>query len=154
MVEELAAFRPASAGPTALFLDTSGLFAYFHPGTAEHDRVESFLQRVGRNEIPYRPLYTSTYVVDELVTLLLWKGTTDYATSAMARTLDSESIDVIRESEAAFEATRDRIERYDDRSVSFTDQLSAVQMRERDVSHVLAFDGDFETLGFQQIPRE
>jgi predicted nucleic acid-binding protein len=154
MTADLAAFRPAEAGPTALFLDKSALFAYFHPGTAEHDRIETFFDRVGRNEIPYRPLYTSTYVVDELVTLLLSKGTTEYATAAMSRTLDSESVEVIEESRAEFEATRDRIERYDDRNVSFTDQLSAVQMRERNVSHVLAFDGDFGTLGFEQVPRD
>jgi predicted nucleic acid-binding protein len=115
--------------------------------------VAAFFERVGRNEIPYRPLYTSTYVVDELVTLLLSKGTHEYATEALDRLLDSESIEVIFESEEAFAATRDRIERYDDRDISFTDHTSAVQMRERDVSHVLAFDGDFATLGFEQIPR-
>jgi len=149
----LEAFRPASSGPTALFLDTSGLFAYFHPDVKEHDRVDAFFQRVGRNEIPYRPLVTSTYIVDELVTLLLSKGTHEYATAALERILDSDSIDLVRESMAAFSTARDHIERYDDRSISFTDQLSAVQMRERNISHVLAFDGDYGSLGFERIPR-
>lgn len=150
---DLTGFRPASDGPTALFLDTSGLFAYFHPGVAEHERVRRFFERVGANEIPYRPLFTSTYVVDELVTLLLSRGTHEYASTALSRTLDSDSIDVIRESEDAFAATRERIEQYEDRDISFTDHMSAAQMRARDVTHVLAFDGDFETLGFDQVPR-
>jgi predicted nucleic acid-binding protein len=146
-------FRPASSGPTALFLDTSGLFAYFHPEVKEHERVSAFFERVGRNEIPYRPLLTSTYIVDELVTLLLSKGTHEHATTALDRLLDSESIDVVSESSEAFSATRDRIERFGDRSISFTDQMSAVQMRERNVSHILAFDSDYESLGFECIPR-
>lgn len=153
MAEDLAAYRPATAGPTALFLDTSALFAYFHPETAEHDRVESFFELVGKNEIPYRPLYTSTYVIDELVTLLLSKGSVEYARAALSRILESESVEVIGESKEAFESARERVERYDDRRISFTDRMSAVQMQERDVSHVLAFDGDFETFGFERVPR-
>jgi predicted nucleic acid-binding protein len=113
----------------------------------------TFFERVGRNEIPYRPLQTSTYVVEELVTLLVSKGPTEYAAGDMSRTLDSESVEVTRESETEFEASHDRVERYDDRSISSADRLSAVQMHERDVSHVLAFDGDFETLGFGQVHR-
>jgi predicted nucleic acid-binding protein len=119
-------FRPASSGPTALFLDTSGLFAYFHPEVREHDRVSAFFERVGRNEIPYRPLLTSTYIVDELVTLLLSKGTHEYATTALDRVLDSESIDVIPESPDAFSATRDRIDRFEDRSILIQRENPAV----------------------------
>lgn len=150
---ELTELEPASDGPTALFLDTSTLFAYFHPDVAEHERVRQFFKRVGNNEIPYRPLFTSTYVVDELTTLLLSKGSHEHARTALSRTLDSDSIEVIRETEEAFTTTRERIERYEDHEISFTDHMSATQMRARDVTHVLAFDGDFETLGFDQIPR-
>lgn len=150
---DLTGFRPSSDGPTALFLDTSALFAHFDPNVAEHDRIRQFFQSVGRNEIPYRPLFTSTYVVDELVTLLLSRSSHERARTALSRTLDSDSIEVIAETDDAFATTRERIEQFDDRDVSFTDHMSATQMRERDVTHVLAFDGDFGTLGFEQIPR-
>jgi len=52
-----------------------------------------------------------------------------------------------------FAAARERVDEYGDREISFTDQMSAVQMQERNVSHVLAFDGDFDALGFEQVPR-
>jgi len=150
---DLDSFRPGTDGPTALFLDTSALFAHFHPEVAEHDSVTAFFERVGANEIPYRPLYTSTYVLDELATLLLSKGTHECATTALSRTTESESIDVLPEADDEFAEARARFQQYDDHEISFTDHLSAVQMRERDVDHVLAYDGDFATLGFEQIPR-
>jgi len=146
-------FRPATSGPTAVFLDTSALFAYFHPEADEHEQATAFLQAVGENEIPYRPLYTSTYVVDELATLLLSKGTHELAMVALDRTLDSEHVTVLPEDADEFAAARKAFERYDDHQISFTDQLSSIQMRERDIDYVFAYDGDFSTLGFEQLPR-
>lgn len=146
-------FRPATEGPTGLFLDTSALFAYFHPGTAEHEQAREFLAAVGNNELPYRPLVTSTYVVDELATLLLSKGTHEQACAALERTLDSEAISVLTETTDRFTEARERFERYDDHEISFTDQMIAAQMRDEDIDHVFAYDGDFETLGFEQLPR-
>lgn len=149
----LDAFQPTEPGPTALFLDTSGLFPYYHPETREHETVTAFLTAVGNNNLPYRPLYTSTYVLDELATLLLSKGTHELAMTALQRTLDSEHVTVLEETDEALATARNSFERYSDRSISFTDHLSAVQMRECDIDHVLAYDGDFRTLGFEQMPR-
>ncbi len=146
-------FRPTAEGPTALFLDTSGLFPYFHRGTEEHETATSFLGAVGANDIPYRPLYTSTYVLDELATLLLSKGTHELAVTALDRTLDSAHVTVLRETDDGFTSARETFEQYDDHEISFTDHLSASQMRDHDVDHVFAYDGDFRTLGFEQIPR-
>jgi predicted nucleic acid-binding protein len=153
-VTRLDPFRPTPDGPTALFLDTSGLFAYFHPETAEHEQAQAFLSAVGTNEIPYRPLVTNTYVVDELATLLLTKGTHEYACHALERVLDSDAITVREETETRFSETRSQFERYDDHEISFTDQMIATQMREESITHVFAYDGDFETLGFEQVPRK
>ena len=146
-------FAPVIDGPTALFLDTSGLFAYFHPNAVEHTATTDFLKRVGQNELPYRPLLTSTYVLDELVTLLRSKGTHELAVTALARTLDSDEITVIEEQDAEFTAAREQFEQYDDHDISFTDHLNAVQMKNRNVEHIFAYDGDFETLGMTRIPR-
>lgn len=150
---QLDGFRPASAGPTGLFLDTSALFAHFHPGTTEHEEARTFLSAVGSNEIPYRPLVTSTYVIDELATLLLSKGTHEQARTALERTVDSDAITIIPETDERFAEARSQFETYDDHAISFTDQMIAAQMRERSISHVFAYDGDFETLGFDQLPR-
>lgn len=147
-------FRPTSEGPKALFLDTSGLFAYFCPGTVEHEQARAFLSAVGENSLPYRPLITNTYVVDELATLLLSNGSHERACTALERTLDSEEVTVLPETEDRFADARERFEQYDDHDISFTDQLVASHMRDESVTHVFAYDGDFETLGFEQLPRE
>lgn len=150
---ELDAFRPSSDGPTGLFLATSALFVHFLPGTDEHDEARTFLSAVGTNEIPYRPLVTNTYVIDELATLLLSKVSHEHAQGALERTLDSDVVRVRPETDDLFAEARERFEQYDDHDISFTDQMIAAHMREESVTHVFAYDGDFETPGFEQIPR-
>lgn len=146
-------FTPDTDGATPLFLDTSGLFAYFYPDAAEHDATRTFFQRVVGGDIPYRPLYTNTYVIDELVTLLQSKATPALAREAYDRLVDSENIELCHETESRFDAVGDALRTYDDHEISFTDHMIAVTMRERNVDHVLAYDGDFETLGLTVVPR-
>lgn len=151
---DLAAYRPAEQGPTALFLDTSGLFAYFHPDADDHEAASAFMQTVGRGEIPYRPLFSSTYVVDELVTLLQSRGRHEWAVDAFEMLTESENVTLLGESPAAFERAGQRMQEYDDPEVSFTDHLCSVQMEREHVEHVFAYDGDYETLGHTVVPRE
>lgn len=146
-------FEPVDDGPTALFLDTSGLFAYFHPRAAEHDATRAFFRDVADGAIPYRPLLTNTYVVDELVTLLQTKADPRTAREAFDLLVESESIELVYETETRFETVGESLRRYDDHEISFTDHMNAVTMRERTVDHVLAYDGDFEALGLTVVPR-
>lgn len=146
-------YRPDSPGPTGLFLDTSGLFARFHPDAAEHEAVVDFFQGIATGEFPYRPLVTNTYVVDELATLLVTTGTHDQAKTALQTLAESEAIAVNRESETGFEAARESFLSYDDHQISFSDHYCATEMRERSIDHVLAFDGDYERFGFTVLPR-
>lgn len=148
-----ASYRPAEPGPTALFLDTSGLFAYFHPDVDEHEAAQAFLRRVGAGEIPYRPLYTSTYVVDELVTLLQSKGRRAWAVDAFEMVTGSDNFTVFGETNERFEAAGDRFRRYDDHEMSFTDCFCSVVMDEENVDYVFAYDGDYATLGHTVVPR-
>lgn len=153
MPVDLEAYRPVENGPTALFLDTSGLFAYFHPDAEMQTAATAFMDRIAAGEFPYRPLFTSTYVVDELITLLQSKGRHEWAVEAYETLTSSESITVLRETEDAFSAVGDRLTSYTDHEISFTDHLSAVQMNRQNVDHVFAYDGDYETFGFHVVPR-
>ena len=146
-------FRPASNGPTALFLDTSALFAYFHPNAEEHEQTRAFFGDVVQGTTAYRPLYTNTYVVDELVTLLQSKATLELACEAFDRIVDSNSIELLYETESRFGAVGDALETYTDLEISFTDHMIATSMRDRNVDHIFSYDGDFETLGLTVVPR-
>lgn len=149
---ESGAYAPTTHGPTPLFLDTSGLFAYFNPRVDRHGEARAFVRAVGDGEIPYRPLYTSTYIVDELLTLLTTKGTHEMARQAYELLGTSESIVLLREDEAWFETAGDRFLEYDDHEISFTDHLAVVQMEAEGIDHVFTYDGDFAGLGRIVIP--
>ena len=145
-------FAPESEGPTALFLDTSALFPYFDPDTEEHDEVNRFFKEL-LPELPYRPLYTNHYVVDELVTLLLYKADRERAVEAYESITESEVIRLLHVDEAVFEKAGEEFLQHRGGSVSFTDHTVGVQSRENGVEYVLAYDGDFESLGLNVVPR-
>lgn len=152
-MDDLAAYRPLDSGPKALFLDTSGLFAYFHPDAEEHEAARAFLRAIGRGDVPYRPLFSSTYVVDELVTLLQSRGRHEWAVDAFQMVTASENVVLVEETTETFERAGERMREYDDHDISFTDHLCAVQMESEKVDAVFTYDGDFETLGHRQVPR-
>lgn len=153
MTPELDAYRPGRSGATALFLDTSGLFAYFHPDAAEHGVASEFVDRIADGTIPYRPLLTSTYVVDELVTLLQSRGRVAWAIEAYDTLMASESITVLDETDEAFETAGERLGSYRDHGISFTDHLNAVLMEREHVDHVFAYDDDYNQFGLTVVPR-
>jgi predicted nucleic acid-binding protein len=144
-------FEPKVEGPTGLFLDTSALFPYFDPDTEEHDEVKTFFREL-LPELPYRPLYTNRYVVDELVTLLLYKSDREKATKAYESITESEVIQLLSVDDAVFEQAGEDFLKIKSEDISFTDHTIGVQAREKSVDYVLAYDGDFESLGLNRVP--
>ena len=138
-----------------LFIDTGAFFARFNERDEHHDRATAVFEAIGAGDLPYRPLYTSGYVLSELATLTLRKAGHSEAVEALERAAGSPNIRVIHPAASAFDATRAEFERYDDQRITFVDHLSVVLARERDVSHVFTFDGrDFRTFeaGFTLVP--
>ena len=143
-------FEPKVEVPTGLFLDTSALFPYFDPDTEEHDEVKTFFKEL-LSELPYRPLYTNQYVVDELVTLLLYKADRGKATEAYEAITESEVIQLLSVDDAVFKKAGEEFLEGNE-AVSLTDYTVGVQAREKSVEYVLAYDGDFESIGLNRIP--
>jgi predicted nucleic acid-binding protein len=142
----------ASPGATPLFVDTGAFYARFVATAQRHGRATTVFEGIAAGEYPYRPLYTSTYVLDELATLLLSHHDHDAAETALDRVRRSSTV-VIHPDEAAFAATCEQFARYDDHELSFTDHMSGVLADEHDVEHVFTFDADhFRTLGFTAVP--
>lgn len=154
---ELNDYAPSSRGPTPLFVDTSAFRAYFDADTEEHAITRDFFCSIaGENpRFPYRPLYTNSYVVDEVATLLQSARSHGVAADALEHVFmlaDDGLLTILRESDEAFERTKEAFYRYDDHEISFTDQMIAVQANRHDIDHVLTYDGDFRTLGLTVIP--
>lgn len=138
--------------PRPLFLDTGALYARFDPADAHHDAAQDVFERIRANDLAFRPLYTSRYVLSELVTLLTRHVSHGAATRALSAVRSSEWIRVLDLTDRLFDRTCEEFERYDDHEISFVDHTSAVLAAEHEIEHVFAFDSDFETLGLRRVP--
>lgn len=137
---------------TPLFIDTGAFYAQFDENAPRHARANPIFEGIGAGSLPYRPLYTSTYILDELATLILSHREHTMAVRALKRVVQSP-VTVIHPDERDFNATCEQFERYDDQHVSFTDHMSGVLASGRDIDHIFTFDTDhFRTLGFTVVP--
>lgn len=145
---------PDAPGATPLFIDTGPFYARFVETSERHERATAVFESIGSGDAVYRPLYTSTYVLDELATLTLSHSDHAAATEAIRRVRESPTL-VIHPDETDFDATYEQFSQYDDHEISFTDHMSGVLASERDIEHVFTFDPDhFRTLGFTAVPHD
>lgn len=141
-------------GATPLFVDTGAFYARFDESSARHDRASTIFEKIGTGELVYRPLYTSTYVLDELVTLVLSHRTHVAATTALERVRQS-SVVIVTPDRSDFDATCDQFVQYDDVTSSFTDHMTAHLAADRDVERVFTFDpDDFRPFGLVPVPAD
>lgn len=151
---ELSRFEPATRGATGLFLDTSGLYPYFYDRAAQHEEVTAFFDALAENEIPYRPLFTNQYVADELVSLLVNHAGYAAAAGALRALLESNTLTVLDVDPETFDDAVATFFQYDEQPISLTDHTIGRQAEANGVEYVLAYDGDFETLGLTVVPRD
>jgi predicted nucleic acid-binding protein len=140
-------------GAVGLFVDTGPFYARFVSNAPRHERASGVFDRISEGTLRYRPLYTSTYILDELATLLIRRSNASRASEALRRIRSSPSISILHPGPADFEAACTQLERYEDHDIEFTDHMSGVLSTDRAVGHVFTFDPtDFRTLGFTIIP--
>jgi len=139
---------------TPLFVDTSAFYARFVDNTPRHDTVQAVFDGIHDGELPYRPLFTSSYVVSELGTLLLRKASHATANGAIDTIRDSRLVSVVHPEETTFDAVCRSFDRFDDQQISFVDHSTAVLSRQRNIDHVLTLDDDFRTFGFTLVPED
>ncbi|WP_254547224.1 type II toxin-antitoxin system VapC family toxin [Halomarina pelagica] len=141
-------------GPTPLFIDTGAFYAWYDDDDEQHDRAVAVFHGIQTADLPYRPLYTSRYVLAELTRLILYRKGHAPARSALERIRTSSVFTVLSVSPEQFATACDEFARYDDQQISLVDHISAVLAQEHDIEHVFAFDSDFATLGFTRVPGE
>lgn len=136
-----------------LFVDTNAAVAHEYAKAARHDEVRPVIQAIGANELPYYPLVTNQYVLDEVVSLLLSHAGTRVAHQALARILDTDTFRVLDVEPSLVERAIDQFQEYDDQSISLTDHVIAIQADDYGIDHIFSYDGGFRTLGFTTLPR-
>ena len=141
----------ATANP--LFIDTGAFYARMDQDDAHHGRATAVFDAIQNGTLPYRPLYTTAYVLAELVTLGLVRANSALAATALRRVRASPSVTVLHPDESSFAVACEEFYRYDDQRISLVDQATGVLADECDVEHVFTFDPDgFRTLGFTAVP--
>ncbi|MFW6321811.1 MAG: type II toxin-antitoxin system VapC family toxin [Halohasta sp.] len=139
-------------GTTPLFVDTGAFFAYFVENAPRHDRARAVMDAIQSGALRFRPIYTTSYVLSELTTLLLRKASHEIATDTLERIQESPTVTVLHPDASQFTACCDEFRRFDDQQISFVDHMTGTLAAEFDTDYIFAFDNDFRTLGFSLVP--
>lgn len=124
-----------------IFVDTSAWFALTAPGDPHHQDARRLIQgAVDR-------LVTTDYVVDETLTLLKVRRSTQRALVFGAEMLHGELAELIWVGASDFANGWSIFERYNDKGWSFTDCVSFAVMRRAGIHQAIAFDEHFRQLG-------
>jgi hypothetical protein len=129
-----------------VFVDTSAWFALADARDPDHSAVSAFLRT------DTRPLVTTTFVLDETLTLIKARFGHKAAAQFGERLRASKACAIIHVTIEDFEAAWTAFNQYDDKAWSFTDCTSFVIMRRLEVDTSLALDEHFAQMGFARVP--
>ena len=139
----------------AVFVDTWGWMALGHRREPRHAEVKRIYRELCSNQIP---IYTSDYVLDELVTLLFRREAFEEALRFVEGILGAAVLSQLwieRVTPDRFSAAWELRKRFQDKpAISFTDLVSMAIMNERGIQQVLTQDDHFIQvgMGFSRIP--
>ena len=129
-----------------LFVDTSGWYDLLFSGSPKHEEIVRLMR------LPGAGFVTSTYVLDELVALLLTRS--DHATAARVGSHIRAAAEVRVEHPDQAEELRAWALFLDrpDKAYTLTDCLSFVVMRRLKIEAAVATDEHFRQEGFATLP--
>jgi len=129
-----------------LFVDTSAWFAFANRKDPNHADVRDTLRRY-----PGR-LVASNFIMDETISLCLYRLGHKAARAAGAVLLDPEIVDLVRITPGDEQSAWTLFCNRGDHRFSFTDCTSFVLMRRLKLATALALDDDFRSEGFEVVP--
>ncbi len=141
--------------PDPVFVDTWGWMALGHRRDPGHSEIRRFYQELREQRVP---VYTSDYVLDEVITLLFRRELASEAvrfTEGLFTAAALGHMVVERVTSDRFAAAWELRKQFQDKPlISFTDLTSMVIMRERGIPLVLTEDEHFIQvgMGFSKVP--
>lgn len=133
-----------------IFVDTGAFIARYVKRDQYHSRATAAWKQLAKKPVP---LLTSSFVLDETITLLARRTSYDFA-AARARSLLSSAVLTVLRPDAKDELTAlDQFESFADQQVSYTDAISFVLMKRRGLKRVFGFDRHFALAGFELWPK-
>ena len=132
-----------------IFVDTGAFVALVDSDDRNHGRAKRFARGLPKKG---RSLVTSTYVIDESITLIRLKVSHAAAVGFGDRLFRARWCRIVDVDEPLRHAAWDVFVRYEDQVFSFTDCTSFALMRSMGLTEAFAFDGDFGAAGFTRLP--
>ncbi len=132
-----------------IFVDTGAFLARYSEGDQFHRVAARAWKRLGRST---GALFTSSFVVDETLTLLGRRTTYAFAAARAEAIYASRVLTILRPDAADESSAVDLFRKFADQKVSFTDCVSFALMRRHRVKRVFTFDRHFARAGFEVWP--
>jgi predicted nucleic acid-binding protein len=136
----------------SIFIDTWGWLALGHRKDNYHAQVKYLYQEIRKKQVI---VYTSDYVLDELITLLFKREIFSEAVTFVQGILDSANINKISIEKVTLprliKTWELRKKLQDKPQISFTDLTSMIIMQELGIQYVLTDDSHFLQVGFNFI---
>jgi len=128
-----------------IFVDTGAFVARYLARDQYHARAVAGWNQLARRG--WRCLTTS-YVLDETVTLLARRAGAGFAADRARSMLGSDRLTIFRPTADDELVAIEMLEKFEDKDLSFTDCISFVTMRARGVRRAFTFDRHFREAGF------
>jgi len=135
-----------------LFVDTSAFIALEDKDDKEHKTALKYREKIRREETPFRALYTSNYILDEVLTLLRLKLGHQAAVTFGENVKRSKILRILRVTPTIENNAWKIFKKYGDKDFSFTDCTSFALMEQEVISTAFTFDEHFQQYGFQMVP--
>jgi predicted nucleic acid-binding protein len=132
-----------------IFVDTGAFVARYLKRDRYHPAASRAWQRLARSGWP---LFTTSFVVDETITLLARRVGARFAAERARSILGSERLTVLRPTVEDELAALGWLEKFEDQALSYTDCISFVAMRARRIERAFTFDRHFRAAGFKVWP--
>lgn len=131
------------------FLDTSYILALEIRNEDAHEKVLENWVTLAKSQ-PF--LVTTTYIFDEVITFFNSRSLHYKAVEVGNHLLKSSDIELIEIDQNFFDQGWQYFQKHQDKSYSFTDCLSFIVMKERQINTALTLDHHFLQAGFQVLP--
>ena len=132
------------------FFDTGAFIALWLAQDGRHQdavkALESLRREGGR-------LCTSSFVLDEAITLVGRRAGAGFAADRARGVLDSKAMSVLRPEAEDERFALTLFEKFSDQGVGFTDAVSFALMRRHHIKRAFTFDRHFHSAGFTLHPK-
>jgi len=133
-----------------IFFDTGAWVALALSGDRNAAKARAFLAEVSRGA--HGAVVTSSFVLDEVATLLRMAADVPSASRFLHSVLDSRSVTVVWIDPVHFRTAFELFAGHPDKRWSFTDCTSFVVMRDLNIQTAFGFDRNFEQAGLTRLP--